>query len=70
MKPRYRLMKLSDCPNGTRFYFYRSKKLLPYTLIANSYRKFESIYHAGHEFNIMAKKYRTSIHNLVWAKVN
>ncbi|AIB07078.1 hypothetical protein ST9NA_075 [Salmonella phage 9NA] len=69
MKPHYRLMKLSDCTNGTRFYFYRSKKLLPYTLIANSYKKFESIYHSGHEFNIMAKKFRTSIHKQVWAKV-
>ena len=43
MKPHYRLMKLSQCPNGTRFYFYRLKQLLPFTLIANSFKKHESI---------------------------
>lgn len=70
MKPHYRLMKLSQCPNGTRFYFYRLKQLLPFTLIANSFKKHESIYHEGHDFNMTARKYRTSIHKLVWAKVN
>lgn len=44
MKPRYRLIRLSQCPNGTRFYFYRLKQLLPFTLIANSFKKHESIY--------------------------
>lgn len=42
MKPRYRLMRLSQCPNGTRFYFYRLKQLLPFTLIANSFKKHEN----------------------------
>lgn len=70
MKPHYRLMKLLDCPNGTRFYFYRLKQLLPFTLVANSFKRYESIYHAGHEFNITAKKFRTSIHKQVWAKVS
>lgn len=70
MKPHYRLMKLSDCANGTRFYFYRSRKMNPYTLIANSLKRYESIYHAGHDFNIDSKRFRTSLHNLVYAKVD
>lgn len=47
MKPRYRLMKLSDCANGTRFYFYRSKMMLLYTLIAINRKKYEGVYHMG-----------------------
>nr|DAV78076.1 MAG TPA: hypothetical protein [Caudoviricetes sp.] len=69
MKPRYRLMKLSDCANGTRFYFYRSKLLWPYTLIAINRRKYEGVYHIGHDFNINVRMFRTSLNKQVWAKV-
>lgn len=69
MKLRYRLMKLSDCANGTRFYFYRSKLMLPYTLISISRKRHEAIYHAGHNFNINVRMFRTSLNTQVWAKV-
>lgn len=71
MKPRYRLMKLSECANGRRFYFYRSKLMLPYTLISISRKRYEAIYHTGHSFDITAKRFGTSLVNKqVWAKVD
>lgn len=69
MKPRYRLMKLSECANGTRFYFYRSKLMLPYTLISISRKRYEAIYHIGHDFSINVQMFRTSLNKQVWAKV-
>lgn len=69
MKPRYRLMKLIDCAPGTRFYFYRLKELKPFTLITKSKRSFQAIYHNGHEYDAVAKRYRTSLQKSVWAKV-
>jgi len=31
-------------------YFYRSKMMLPYTLIAINRKKYEGVYHIGHDF--------------------
>lgn len=66
-KMRLRLMKLGDCPNGTRFY---TKNCQPRTLVTVNKRHETAIYHIGHEFNIKAEKRRVPSKWKVWAVVN
>ncbi|QZA70484.1 hypothetical protein AH03_11 [Erwinia phage AH03] len=68
MKPKVRLMQLGDCPNGTRFW--TRSLLYPNTLIVNSFKKGESIYHSGHAFNIKPLRKRVNSKMLVWAITN
>lgn len=51
MKPRYRLMKLSDCMLGTRFYCPKQKS--PSILIGRTSNV--SFYQTGNYFNIMGE---------------
>lgn len=51
------------------FIFYRSKMMLPYTLIAINRKKYEGVYHMGHDFNINVRMFRISLNKQVWAKV-
>lgn len=65
-KPRYRLMELSNCIIGTRFYCPKQKS--PFVLIGRTGN--ESFYQTGNYFNIMGEKFITSNDSRVWVKVN
>lgn len=64
---RLRLMKLHNCPNGTRFF---TKGCQPRTLVTVNRKTSEAIYHMGHEFNIKANKIRGTSNWKVWVVVN
>lgn len=66
MKPHYRLMKLSDCMLGTRFYCPKQKS--PSILIGRTSNV--SFYQTGNYFNIMGEKFIISNDSRVWVKVN
>lgn len=51
-KPHYRLCRLIDCPDGTRFY--TKTTFRPYTLVTSSVKKYAIWTHLGHEFNLHA----------------
>lgn len=67
-KPRIRLMNLSDCTNGTRYY--TNIKHRPQTLVTINKKTNEAIYHNGHAFNMQAKKYRGYANRKVWVVIN
>lgn len=67
-KMRLRLMKLKDCPNGTRFF--TIQKWLPRTLVTVNRKRDDAIYHFGHEFNMTALKRRAPSYWRVWVIVN
>lgn len=66
-KPRYRLMRLRDAPDGARFVFQRTFNQA--TLITRSRKAHEAIFHFGFEFNIDAVRRRTWLNRQVWVRV-
>ena len=66
-KPRYRLMRLRDAPDGARFVFQRTFSQA--TLITRSLRVSEAIFHFGFEFNLKAVRRRTWLNRQVWVRV-
>jgi hypothetical protein len=70
-KERYRLTRLRDCPDGTRFYFEGVKPgkiYYPYTLVTRT-KYDEAVYHVGHQYQRRAHHYRCKLHCRVWMRV-
>lgn len=66
-KPHYRLSRLIDCPDGTRFYTRTTFR--PYTLITSSVKKYAVWTHFGHDFNMCATKNKWVGYAMGWVAV-
>lgn len=70
MKPHFRLAKIGQLADGTRFWFARGlAKHQPATLITRNKRYGKCIFHYGHDFNIKAKRFDTFADRNVWVRV-
>ncbi|UJH95847.1 hypothetical protein [Pantoea phage Nufs112] len=70
MKRRFRLFKISELPQGTRFWYAKGSKLsCEATLIAYSHKRGVAITHFGHEYNRSARRFRVWHWTSVWVEV-
>lgn len=66
-KPHYRLRRLIDCPDGTRFYTKTTFK--PYTLITSSVKRYAIWTHLGHDFNLYGARNKWGGYAMGWVAV-
>lgn len=73
-KPRLRLMSVADCYPGQRAWSMVKRRPYtvmcePITIVAISKKRYEALFHFGHEFNISARKFWKRGYAKVWAVV-